>query len=263
MIPKMIHYCWFGGAPLPQLAIKCIDSWKKHCPDYEIKEWNESNFDINYNLYVNEAYEAKKWAFVSDVARLWVLVNYGGIYMDTDCELIKPMNDFLHLDAVAGFEIAEAKIQTALMCCRAGYELFAELLDDYKTRRFILSSGGYDTTTNVTIITRYLLERGLLLNNKFQTISGLTIYPSEYFSPKDGRTGVIAMTDSTYAVHHFDGSWFTDEQRKEHAVIASYRKRYGNLFGLILYVLVAFCTLRKNAVNSIVEKVRNRRRNIL
>ena len=114
MIPKIIHYCWFGGNPLPPLALKCIESWKKYCPDYEIKIWDESNFDININKYATEAYEAKKWAFVSDVARLWVLYNYGGIYMDTDLEVIKPLDEFLYHKAFSGFE-DEVNIPTGII----------------------------------------------------------------------------------------------------------------------------------------------------
>ena len=104
MIPKKIHYCWFGGNPLPPLAVKCIESWKKYLPDYEIKEWNESNFDLNYNDYVREAYEAKKWAFITDVVRLYAMVTEGGIYMDTDVEVLKPLDELLQYDAVSGFE---------------------------------------------------------------------------------------------------------------------------------------------------------------
>ena len=104
MIPKIIHYCWFGGNPLPELAIKCIESWKKYLPDYEIKEWNESNFDINCCAYVREAYEAKKWAFVSDYARFWILYQHGGLYFDTDVELIKSIDDLIVKGAFMGCE---------------------------------------------------------------------------------------------------------------------------------------------------------------
>lgn len=117
MIPKKIHYCWFGGNPLPPLAVKCIESWKKYCPDYEIKEWNESNFDLNCNEYVREAYEAKKWAFITDVVRLYAMVTEGGIYMDTDVEVLRPLDDLLVYEAVSGFE-TKTRIPTGLMACR-------------------------------------------------------------------------------------------------------------------------------------------------
>ena len=211
MIPKVIHYCWFGGNPLPPLALKCIESWKKFCPDYEIKEWNESNFDISINAYVREAYESKKWAFVSDVTRLWALVNFGGIYMDTDCELVKPIDGFLHLEAVSGFE-SDKGIQTAIMGCQKGHPFFVELLGRYAHRRFIRVDSSLDLTTNVQDITDACLAHGLVLNNEKQTICGFTIFPRDYFCPIDFKTRkVVAFTENTHAIHHFDGSWITPE----------------------------------------------------
>ena len=140
MIPKVIHYCWFGGNPLPELAKKCIESWKKFCPDYQIIEWNESNFDLNINTYVKEAYTAEKWAFVSDVARLYALVNYGGIYMDTDVEVLKPLDDILNFKAVSGFETKE-RIPTGMMACEKGHPLFEEFLREYNEAHFIKNDG--------------------------------------------------------------------------------------------------------------------------
>lgn len=212
MIPKIIHYCWFGGNPLPELAQKCIESWRKYCPDYEIRRWDESNFDVNYNDYVREAYEAKKWAFVSDVVRLYALVNYGGIYMDTDVEVIKPLDDLLHHEAVSGFE-SKSRIPTGLMSCREGQALFTELLHDYDGIHFKRSDGTFDTTTNVKRITNKCLKYGLVLNNSLQTICGLTLYPSEYFCPKDLTTRVINLTKNTLTIHHFDGSWQSEDER--------------------------------------------------
>lgn len=212
MIPKKIHYCWFGGNPLPETAKKCIDSWKKFCPDYEIIEWNESNFDLNYNDYVREAYSAKKWAFVSDVARLYAIVNYGGIYMDTDVEVLKPLDDLLQYEAVSGFE-SKDRIQTGLMACLDGQSLFKELLHDYDDAHFIKEDGSYDLTTNVIRITNTCLKYGLILNNTLQTVNGFTLLPSDFLCPKDWRTGEITITDNTYTIHHFDGSWLTDETR--------------------------------------------------
>ena len=130
MIPKIIHYCWFGGNPLSDLAQKCIDSWKKYCPDYEIKEWNESNFDLNSCDYVREAYQAKKWAFVTDYVRLYAMVTEGGIYMDTDVEVIRPLDSFLSNRAFSGFE-DETNIPTGIMACEKGFPLFEELLEEY------------------------------------------------------------------------------------------------------------------------------------
>ena len=212
MIPKIIHYCWFGGKPLPELAQKCIDSWKKYCPDYDIKRWDETNFDINCCDYVREAYEAKKWAFVTDVVRLYALVNYGGIYMDTDVEVLKPLDEFLKYEAFSGFE-SEKDIPTGIMACEKGQELFKELLDEYKNLHFLKSDGTYDETTNVVRITDTCLKYGFVPNNQLQTVKGFSLFPRDYFCPKDHVTRITRLTENSYTIHHFDGSWKSEEER--------------------------------------------------
>jgi len=215
MIPKTIHYCWFGRNPFPPLALQCIASWKKFCPDYEIIEWNENNFDIKQNTYVREAYEAKKWAFVSDYARLWVLVNHGGFYLDADCELVKPIDTFLNLEAVSGFE-SDSRVSAGIMGCRKGHPLFVEFLKRYDNRRFIKWNGSFDTTTNTKDITKACLAHGLVLNGEKQTISGFTLFPRDYFCPKHACTGEMeAFTENTHAIHHFSGSWGTPKTKIE------------------------------------------------
>ena len=211
-IPKIIHYCWFGKAPLPEQAIKCIQSWQKHCPDYEIIQWSEENFDINSNQYVKGAYEAKKWAFVSDYVRLYALVEHGGVYMDTDCEIIKPIDCFLKLEAFSGFQ-QKNEVPTAIMGCSKNQPFFKELLNSYNDRTFLLDNGEYDFTTNVSTITNACAQYGLKFNNKKQTISGFTLYPTEYFCPLNWQTGKLKKTNNTYAIHWFAGSW-VDEHRK-------------------------------------------------
>lgn len=213
MIPRKIHYIWFGGNPLPQEAKDCIASWKKYCPEYEIVRWDEANFDLGQNSYVEEAYRAKKWAFVSDYARLWILVNYGGVYMDTDVELLKPIDSMLNHRAFSGFESNNA-IPTGIMGCEKGYTLFRELLDDYDGRHFLRKDGTFDLKTNVVAITSYCLKKGLVLNNSYQVIDGFALYPSDWFCPKSHETGAINCTGNTVAIHHFSGSWM-DESEKE------------------------------------------------
>ena len=213
MIPKRIHYIWFGGNPLPQEARDCIASWEKYCPDFEIVRWDETNFDLKQNSYIQEAYEAEKWAFVSDYARLWVLVNYGGVYMDTDVELLKPIDPMLRHRAFSGFESNNA-ISTGIMGCERDYSLFRELLSDYDGRHFLRKDGTFDMKTNVVAITDYCLGKGLILDNSYQLIDGLALYPSDWFCPKSHETGVISCTDNTVAIHHFSGSWM-DESEKE------------------------------------------------
>ena len=237
MIPKIIHYCWFGGNPLPELALRCIESWKKNCPDYEIRRWDESNFDLNYNDYVREAMEAKKWAFVTDVVRLYALVNYGGIYMDTDVEVLKPLDDLLSYDAVSGFE-SETQIPTGLMACRDLHPMFREFLADYDGAHFKKEDGTYDTTTNVTRITNTCLKYGLVQNNTLQTVNGFTLLPSDYLCPKDYRTGVLNITENTYTIHHFDGSWVGEYDKQLQNQIQKIYKKYGeNGFAKFLVVL--------------------------
>lgn len=222
-IPKIIHYCWFGGKPLPELAQRCIESWKKYCPDYEIKRWDETNFDLNYNDYVREAYEVKKWAFVTDVVRLYVLINYGGIYMDTDVEVLKPLDELLHYEAVSGFE-SETQIPTGLMSCREGQELFTEFLHEYDGKHFIKSDGTYDTTTNVKRITDICLKYGFVPNNTLQTIKGFTLLPRDYLCPKNPKTRELNITEHTLTIHHFDGSWLSEAERKAKEFAYKYRK---------------------------------------
>ena len=205
MIPRVIHYCWFGGKPLPKLAQKCLTSWRKFCPDYEIVRWDESNFDVNCCDYVKEAYEAKKWAFVSDYARLKALAEYGGIYLDTDMEVIRPLDIFLNDLAFAGFECDEY-ISCGIMGCEKNFTPFAEILESYHDRHFS-ADGSQDITTIVKTVTRYFSRYGFVPNGIKQTVKGYTIYPIDYFYPKDYKTQKITLTPNTYTIHHFAASW--------------------------------------------------------
>ena len=213
-IPKIIHYCWFGGKPKPPLAQKCIASWKKFCPDYEILEWNESNFDLSSApKYVHQAYEAGRWAFVTDYVRLVALVNMGGVYMDTDVEVVKPLDAYLAHEAFAGFESID-RVQTGLLACSREFPLFREFLAHYDTAEFILPDGSHDTTTNVEVLTRLCREHGLQMNDRYQVVDGLAVYPREYFCPVDYDTEKLKRTRKTVTIHWFSGSWQTEEERE-------------------------------------------------
>lgn len=212
-IPKTIHYCWFGKNPLPSLAMQCIESWKKLCPDFEIKEWNEDNFDLNCNKYVKQAYESKKWAFVSDYVRLRVLYDFGGIYMDTDVQVVRSLDEFLHLPAFSGFE-AENRIPTGIIGSKKKNRWIEELLRDYDNRLFIKPDGNYDLTTNVQLITNTTKKLYKInLNNSKQSTADVTFYPFEFFCAKSIETGKIMLTNNTYTIHHFSGSWLTSSQK--------------------------------------------------
>lgn len=218
MIPKKIHYCWFGRGQKPELAKKCIESWKKYLPDYEIKEWNEDNFDLSLYPYAKEAYDSRKFAFVTDVVRLYALYTEGGIYMDTDVEVLKPLDSLLNYEAVSGFE-SSIQIPTGLMASTKGANSIKELLEDYRGRRFIKNNGDLNLTTNVYYITENLLKYGLVLNNEFQTINGFTFFPSDYLCPKSIKDGKIYLTDNTLTIHHFAGSWHSPMRNKIRDII--------------------------------------------
>lgn len=226
MIPKKIHYCWFGGKELPKLAKKCINSWKKYCPDYEIVRWDESNFDINSNQYVKEAYENKKYAFVTDYVRLYALYNEGGVYMDTDVEVIKKIDKFLENKAFSGFE-NETEIPTGIMASEAKLDIFKELLDYYTDRHFVMGDGTLDVTSNVTTITNIMLEKGLNQNNSLQTLNDFTFYPKDYFCPIDYSTKKKNITENTHTIHWFSGSWVPRKQKIKIALYEFLKKILG------------------------------------
>jgi mannosyltransferase OCH1-like enzyme len=211
MIPKIIHYCWFGNKPLPPLAKRCIASWRKYFPYHTIKEWNENNFDVNIIPYTKEAYKAKKYAFVSDYARFWILYNYGGIYFDTDVEVIKPMDDILLKGAFMGCEKKTEKdifVNPGLgLACISGLPLYKELLNLYASISFINKDGTFNYVTIVHYTTAILINYGFKNMNAIQNICDIYIYPAEYFCPMDKFTKEIILTENTRSIHHYDGSW--------------------------------------------------------
>lgn len=211
MIPKIIHYCWFGKNPLPESAKKCIESWKTHCPDYKIIQWNEDNFDISScPLYVRQAYEAKKWAFVTDYVRLKVVYDNGGIYMDTDVELIKSLNPLLEQKAYFGFEDG-VHIATGLgFGAQKGHYILEEMMNDYYNKSFILNDGSLNQETCPMINTRILLQHGLKQNDKKQTLNNnILILPSIYMCPINYETGRMKKSYKTFSIHWFDASWMS------------------------------------------------------
>lgn len=240
MIPKKVHYCWFGKGDKPEIFQRYLESWKQFLPDYELKEWNEDNFDINGNSYVREAYEARKFAFVTDYVRLYALYHEGGVYMDTDVEVTGSFDPFLHHIAFSGFE-TDGNVPTGMMAAEKGSVWTKDLLDDYCDRHFVKSDGSFDMTTNTTVITNYMLDKGLLLNNKYQDFPGLcSIYPSDYFCPKDHRTGLIRRTKNTVCIHHFAGSWIDHswKSRLRHRAKTTLSRVIGGKASLLLGDLI-------------------------
>ena len=218
-IPRVIHFCWVGGAPKPDSVLSCIESWKRCCPDYEIREWNETNYDFTKNEYMKQAYEAKKWGFVPDYARLDIIYQYGGIYLDTDVEAIRSFDELLNNEAFLGFEnTGEGKY---LIACGLGFgavagsEVIRMLRDSYEGRSFLDEDGSINQTAAPVYSTQDLQPLGLILENRDQQLPGVMIYASDVLCPKEFTSGQLHCTERTVSIHHYDSSWWSDE--KKHA----------------------------------------------
>lgn len=233
MIPKIIHYCWFGGKPLPSLATKCIESWKKYMPDYVIKEWNESNFDVNSIPYTKQAYKAKKYAFVSDYARFHVLQEHGGIYMDVDVELIKDLSPLLTGNVVMGMERTGQVAPGLILISNPNTRFLVDMVNIYKNLEFKIEING-KIETIVDHTTTYLRKLGLKQENRFQSISNeINIYPIDYFCPIDMNTNQLKITNNTYSIHHYAASWISNWAKIKRTIrkLIGY-KLYNSLYAL-------------------------------
>lgn len=209
---KVINYCWFGRGEKPELVKKCIESWKKFCPAYEIKEWNEDNFDISSCRFVAEAYSDRNFAFVSDYVRAYVLYNNGGIYLDTDVEMLKSFDEFLGDTVFLGFEEGNF-VGTCVMGIEKGHELMKMYLDHYENAVYFNGDGTKYKDTNVVLLTKLLEEKGLVRDGSRQTVGDITVYPRTYFSPYDYINGINYITDDSAAIHHFAQLWLPKSVR--------------------------------------------------
>lgn len=209
MIPKIIHYCWFGGKPIPKLESRCMESWKKYLPGYQVMRWDETTFDVNSVPFTKAAYEAHKYAYVADYVRLYALSNYGGVYLDTDIEVIKSMDELMLYEAVSGFETPNV-IQTGVMAFQQDNPILKAFLNIYHHIPFETDGkGNVKTKPNSAILANLLVERGLKLDNTRQDIEGLAVFPQEYFCPIDQATREQKVTSNTYCIHYLSGSWFS------------------------------------------------------
>ena len=216
MIPKIIHYCWFGRNPLPPLAVKCIESWKKYLPDYEIKEWNEDNFDVYTNQYTTEAYQAKKYAYVSDYARFWALYNEGGVYFDIDVEVIKPLDDLISKGSFMGCEKDGDGAKTypevnpgIILALTPQHSLIKEIINLYDRLSFTQENPEANTGLYKTVVaytTETLVKHGLTTTKGIQKVDDITIYPKDYFNPLE-HINQLKLTDNTRTIHHYAGTW--------------------------------------------------------
>lgn len=242
MIPKKIHYCWFGGNPLPKSAKAYIESWKKYLPDYEIKEWNESNFDVNSIPYTKDAYAAKKYAFVSDYARFWILYHYGGVYFDTDVEAVAPIDDILQKGSFMAWETPSEnkvyKIAPGLALAASPKEkLYKEILDGFEQLRFYNEDDTWNSYTMIPLVTDILIKHGMVADGSLQTIANTTLYPDDYFCPMNSITGLITRTKNTRTIHHYSMSWMSKRQQYRLKITRPLRRIFGNRFLRILKLI--------------------------
>lgn len=207
MINKVIHYIWLGGKPMPKIFKKCYKSWKKYCPDFEIKRWDESNLDLEKYQFVKDALKAGKYAFASDVFRTEIIYNEGGVYLDIDVEILKPIDDLLENKCIMGFESSKLINPGLILASEPKNQDLVNLLQKYQEIKFDINN--LDNITICKLFTEYFESKGLKSDNTTQKIDGTIFYDSQYFSPKSQSDGVITKTQKTYMVHHFNASWFS------------------------------------------------------
>ena len=239
MIPKTIHYCWFGGKEKPKSVMKCIASWRKYCQDYIIKEWNEGNYDVNALPYSREAYKNGKYAFVSDVARFQILFDEGGIYFDTDVEVIRPIDELVERGAFIGWErpdtLGNVHVAPGLgLAAPKEFPLYKEVLDGFAKLSYYLDDGQRNPYTMIPLVTDLLNQKWLQLDGTFQVISltshlspltsEIAVYPAEYLCPMDSLTGEIHLTDNTFAIHHYTMSWLPNSTQWRVKLMRKIRK---------------------------------------
>ena len=239
-IPKILHCCWFGGNPLPQETLKYMESWRHYCPDFEIKVWDETNFDIHCCSYVEEAYSAKKWAFVADYARFYAMWHDGGVYVETDTEIIRPIDELLQFNAFFGFG---TETMTLPLCGTMKDSPVAKAMLDYYAGRSFGKDGNYDTTTVNQILLNTLTEKfNLVHNNQFQVLNGnIAVYPKEYFFSTDWQTGQIKRNPKLFVIHYADSSWLDEKARKTVMRRRKLIKCFGEKVGNAISDTLTYC----------------------
>ncbi len=232
MIPKIIHYCWFGGKSKPESVLSCIESWKKHCPDYIIVEWNESNYDYTKCEYMRQAFEAKKWSFVSDYARLDIIYQNGGIYLDTDVEVIRPLDSLLENIAFMGFEKTIEKkhyVASGLgFGAEKGNQLLREMMEDYYKASFYKQDGGLNLLPCPNYNTACLMRHGLINEDRDQFLEGMTVYGSDVLCPQMYCDSELQLTERTVSIHHYSSTWLDGKGRRNYERTI----RLNNFFGI-------------------------------
>ena len=234
MIPKKIHYFWIGGKSMPEKNKTCAESWKKFCPDYEIIEWNESNYDFSECTYMAQAYEAELWGFVPDYARLDIICREGGIYLDTDVELLKSLDDLLSCKAFMGFENRKSVAPGLGFGAEPGNEILKQMRDLYHSFSFYNENGTPNIAPSPFYATKLLRSYGLQLNGKRQFVHGIDIFPAEYFAPLCYTDNRLKITENTYGIHWYHASWHTPEQKKRTKRIQRINRIFGHGLGRVI-----------------------------
>lgn len=256
MIPKVIHYFWIGEKPLGEKEVKCIESWKKFCPDYEFKLWNERNYDFSVNKYMSEALEAKKYGFVPDYARLDVIYNYGGIYLDTDVELVKPLDNLLKLKGFCGFENNQKVNLGQIFAAEAGHEIIKLMRDEYEGLSFLNENGSLNTTASPVIQTNSLRRVGLKLDGKKQLLTnGFIVFPQEFFSPYDFETETVNCTNNTYSIHHYAATWYSEIDKIRHKRIVYLNTHLGMVGKICATIYRTGYNIKSNGVKKTFDKI--------
>ncbi len=233
LIPKIIHYMWLGGEKMPKVLLRCIESWKKYCPDYEIICWDESNYDVHKNTFISEAYDKGKYGFVPDYARLDILYEYGGIYMDTDVEVLRNLDDMLYQDAFCGVEKWQVLNFGSCSGSVKGHKSLETFLERWENRKLIRNDGTLDTISSGLIDTSIALENGYKISGICQNVLGMNVYSNEFFSPYDYMTGELTKTENTYTIHHFNGGWL-DESARQNSLMT--QKKYHEIEDSAIWV---------------------------
>lgn len=225
MLPKIIHYCWFGGNEKPDAAQKCIASWRTYSPDYEIREWNEENIFLeDCPEYVKDAYAAKKYAYVSDFVRLKVLYDHGGFYMDTDVELLKSLDAFLSDEGVIGFENDNFVNSGQMLAARAEHPVLEEMMVRYNDMDFYREDGTMNLLACPYVNTDVLAGHGLVRNGREQMVAGFHVYPADWFNPLDSATGELNKTHNTVSIHWYSMSWIPAWRRVRVRIMRKVRR---------------------------------------
>ena len=262
MIPKEIHYCWFGGKAIPPEFMKNIDSWKKYLPDYKIVRWDESNFDVHCNQYADGAFRARKYAFLSDYARFAILKKRGGIYFDTDVEVLRPLDDILEAGPFLGEE-CRGRVATGLgMAMEPEMEFLREMVELYEGMKFRTVDENESIVTVVRHVTNLLIGHGYDPEKRtIQRVCGINIYPREYFCPQEYHSGKITITENTRTIHHFSESWMSPAERLVHDWVIQLRRKQGQT-RLVLFLewILHYCRRfseksYKSIVKTIIRKV--------